>query len=128
MPRPLGKLASDWWDYTTLTQELLDDAAELTAKDLQQLSRPGCRVVFDDTVEDFDLAEALESIQCRQQATADNPVGMRLSALMIRKRIPDVSVLPMSLLADHPNVQFNYLRPGLGSVAVEMHYASALDL
>jgi glucosamine-6-phosphate deaminase len=50
----------------------------------------------------------------------DNPFGMRLSAFMIAKRIPDTSV-PMSLLADHPNVQFNYLREGLGSVAVEMH-------
>ena len=50
----------------------------------------------------------------------DNPFGMRLSALMISKRIPDSSV-PMSLLADHPDVCFNYLRPGLGEVAVEMH-------
>ncbi len=50
----------------------------------------------------------------------DNPFGMRLSALMISKRIPDSSV-PMSLLADHPDVRFNYLRPGLGEVAVEMH-------
>lgn len=50
----------------------------------------------------------------------DNPFGMRLSALMISKRIIDSSV-PMSLLADHPNVQFSYLRPGLGSVDVEMH-------
>lgn len=127
MPRPLSKLAPDWWDYTTLAQELLNDAAELTTKDLQPLNRPGFRVVFDDTVEDFDLAEALDSIQCRQQATADNPVGMRLSALMISKRIPDVGV-PMSLLADQPNVQFNYLRPGLGSVAVEMPHASSPDL
>jgi glucosamine-6-phosphate deaminase len=50
----------------------------------------------------------------------DNPFGIRLTALMISKRIPDASV-PMSLLADHPNVQFNYLRSGIGSVAVEMH-------
>jgi glucosamine-6-phosphate deaminase len=50
----------------------------------------------------------------------DNPFGMRLTALMIAKRIPDAAV-PMSLLADHPNVQFNYLRAGIGSVAVEMH-------
>ena len=50
----------------------------------------------------------------------DNPFGIRLSALMIAKRIPDAAV-PMSLLADHPNVQFNYLRGGIGSVAVEMH-------
>ncbi len=50
----------------------------------------------------------------------DNPFGMRLTALMISKRIPDAAV-PMSLLADHPDVQFNYLRSGIGSVAVEMH-------
>ncbi len=50
----------------------------------------------------------------------DNPFGIRLSALMIAKRIPDSSV-PMSLLADHPDVRFNYLRKGIGEVAVEMH-------
>ncbi len=50
----------------------------------------------------------------------DNPFGIRLTALMISKRLADSSV-PMSLLADHPNVQFNYLRSGIGSVAVEMH-------
>jgi len=49
----------------------------------------------------------------------DNPFGMRLTALMISKRLVDSSV-PMSLLADHPNVQFSYLRPGIGSLAVEM--------
>jgi glucosamine-6-phosphate deaminase len=27
----------------------------------------------------------------------------------------------MSLLADHPHVQFNYFRGGLGTCAVEMH-------
>jgi glucosamine-6-phosphate deaminase len=50
----------------------------------------------------------------------DNPFGMRLTTLMIAKRIPDASV-PMSLLADHPNVQFNFYRPGLGTCDVEMH-------
>ena len=50
----------------------------------------------------------------------DNPFGMRLSALMISKKIPDSSV-PMSLLADHPNVQFNYLRSGIGVCEIEMH-------
>ena len=50
----------------------------------------------------------------------DNPFGMRLTALMISKRIPD-SAVPMSLLADHPNVQFNFYRPGLGTCDVEMH-------
>ncbi len=50
----------------------------------------------------------------------DNPFGIRLSALMISKQIPDSSV-PMSLLADHPNVQFSYYRGGIGTVGVEMH-------
>ena len=50
----------------------------------------------------------------------DNPFGQRLTALMISKGIVDTSV-PMSLLADHPNVQFNYFRGGLGTCAVEMH-------
>jgi len=50
----------------------------------------------------------------------DNPFGMRLTALMISKKVMDTSV-PMSLLADHPNVQFNYLIPGFGNCRVEMH-------
>jgi glucosamine-6-phosphate deaminase len=50
----------------------------------------------------------------------DNPFGQRLTAFMIAKRIIDTSV-PMSLLADHPNVQFNYFRGGIGTCEVEMH-------
>ncbi len=50
----------------------------------------------------------------------DNPFGMRLTALMISKGISDSSV-PMSLLTDHPNVQFNYLRNGIGTCEIEMH-------
>jgi glucosamine-6-phosphate deaminase len=50
----------------------------------------------------------------------DNPFGIRLTALMISKRIADSSV-PMSLLADHPNVKFNYFRGGIGVVQAEMH-------
>jgi glucosamine-6-phosphate deaminase len=50
----------------------------------------------------------------------DNPFGVRLTALMISKRVPDSSV-PMSLLADHPHVKFSYFRGGIGTVAAEMH-------
>jgi len=50
----------------------------------------------------------------------DNPFGMRLTAFMIANRVVDTSV-PMSLLANHPNVQFNLLRSGLGTCTVEMH-------
>ncbi|GMV82833.1 MAG: hypothetical protein AMXMBFR7_40170 [Planctomycetota bacterium] len=50
----------------------------------------------------------------------DNPFGQRLSAFMISKRLPDSSC-PMSLLADHPNVHFHYLRKGIGTCETEMH-------
>jgi glucosamine-6-phosphate deaminase len=76
MPRPLSKIAPDWWDYTTLDPELLHDAARLTPEDMLQLSREGFRVVFYDTLEDFYLAEALEYIEAWRQTTADQPVGI----------------------------------------------------
>lgn len=50
----------------------------------------------------------------------DNPFGIRLTALMIAKQVPDSSV-PMSLLANHPDVRFNYYRGGIGVVEAEMH-------
>ncbi len=69
-------LAPGWWDYTTLPDEILNDAARCTAEDMLELSRDGFRVVFYDTLEDFYLAEALEYIAAWKQATADNPVGI----------------------------------------------------
>ena len=50
----------------------------------------------------------------------DNPFGMRLTAFMISNKIVETAV-PMSLLADHPNVQFNYCRKGIGNCQTEMH-------
>jgi len=52
--------------------------------------------------------------------THDNPFGQRLTTLMIAKGLSD-SAVPMSLLADHPNVQFNFFRGGIGTCDVEMH-------
>jgi glucosamine-6-phosphate deaminase len=76
MPRPLSRIAPDWWDYTTLDSELIRDAAAFKPEDLLALSRPGFRVVFYDTLEDFYLAEAIEYIAAWRQATADDPVGI----------------------------------------------------
>ncbi len=61
-----------------------------------------------------------EKVSIWQAGTHDNPFGMRLTTLMIAKKIPDAST-PMSLLALHPNVQFNFYRGGIGTVDVEMH-------
>jgi len=52
--------------------------------------------------------------------THDNPFGQRLTAFMISKRLSD-SAVPMSLLAEHPDVQFNYYRGGIGSCSAQMH-------
>jgi glucosamine-6-phosphate deaminase len=76
MPRAISKVAPDWWDYTTLDINLLEDAAKLTPKDLKQLSRPGFQTHFYDTLEDFYLAEALEYIQAWRQSSPDNPAGI----------------------------------------------------
>jgi len=69
-------LAPEWWDYTTLDDSLLNDAAKLTAEDLYTLARDGFRIIYYETLEDFYLAEALEYINAWRQATADEPVGI----------------------------------------------------
>ena len=61
-----------------------------------------------------------EKVSIWQAGAHDNPFGQRLTAYMISKRLVDTAV-PMSLLAQHPNVQFNYFRGGLGTCAVQMH-------
>lgn len=76
MMRPISKVAPDWWDYTTLDREILDDAARLSADDLLKLARPGFAVRFYDTLEDFYLAEALEYITSWKQASESRPAGI----------------------------------------------------
>ncbi|OGV34196.1 MAG: glucosamine-6-phosphate isomerase [Lentisphaerae bacterium GWF2_45_14] len=74
--RPLSKVAPEWWDYTTLDKAILDDAARLSAKDLEGLSREGFSIKFYDTVQEFYLAEALEYITSWKQATESKPAGI----------------------------------------------------
>ncbi len=76
MPRKLSMLVKDWWDFTTLEEDISSDAAKLSPDDLLQLSREGFKVVIYDTLEDFYLAEALEYITAWKQATASQPVGI----------------------------------------------------
>ena len=76
MARKLSTIAPEWWDYTTLDDDLIRDAASLSMEDLEQLSRTGFKVVMYDTLEDFYLSEALEYISAWQSSTPDNPVGI----------------------------------------------------
>ena len=71
-----SKVAEGWWDYTTLDEEILAEAAGLSADDLLQLARPGFAVKFYDTLESFFTAEALEYVWSWRQATADRPAGI----------------------------------------------------
>jgi len=61
-----------------------------------------------------------EKVSIWHAGVHDNPFGMRLTTLMISKKIIDSSV-PMSLLSGHPNVHFHFFRPAIGEVAANMH-------
>ncbi len=76
MSRRPSMIAPDWWDYTTLDEEILADAARLSGDDMQSLSRDGFRVVFYDTLEEFYVAEAMEYVSAWKQSTPDNPAGI----------------------------------------------------
>lgn len=105
MARKLSMLAPDWWDFTTLDDELLKDAANLSPKDLSQLSRPGFKVVFYDTLEDFYLAEALEYITSWNQATESNPAGI-CGPIGPTEQLPLVARLVNELKLDLTNAHF----------------------
>jgi glucosamine-6-phosphate deaminase len=74
--RKISCVAPEWWDYTTLDSEILKAAAALTPKAMEELSRPGFKVVMYDTIEEFYMAEALEYIEVWRQSTPDNPCGI----------------------------------------------------
>jgi glucosamine-6-phosphate deaminase len=76
MPRKLSSIAPDWWDYTTLDDDIIQAAARLTPEKMLKLARPGFKLVLYDTLEEFYLAEALEYIAAWKQSTGDNPVGI----------------------------------------------------
>ncbi len=61
-----------------------------------------------------------EKVSIWHAGNHDNAFGQRLTCLMIAEGIADVSV-PISILAEHPNVQFNYYRKGIGDCRVEVH-------
>lgn len=98
-------LAPGWWDFTTLDDELLSDAAKLTQKDISQLSRDGFRVVLYDTLEEFYLAEALEYITSWKVSTPDNPSGI-CGPIGPTEQLPLVARIVNELRLDLSNAHF----------------------
>lgn len=74
--RNLSKVAPDWWDYTTLDESILKEAARLEVKDFEKLQRDGFKIKMFDTLEEFYNAEALEYIKCWKVSTSTNPTGI----------------------------------------------------
>jgi len=105
MARKLSMLAPDWWDFTTLDDELLSDVAKLTPGDLLQLSRKGFKIIFYDTLEDFYLAEALEYITAWKQASDSNPVGI-CGPVGPTEQLPLVARIVNELQLDLSNAHF----------------------
>jgi len=103
--RNLSKVAPDWWDYTTLDEEILNDAARLTIKDVDQLQRPGFSIKFYDTLESFYLAEALEYIYCWRQATESQPTGL-CGPIGPTEQLPLVAQLVNALELNLKNAHF----------------------
>ncbi len=105
MARKQSILAPGWWDFTTLDDELLNDAAKLSENDLLQLSREGFNVVFYDTLEEFYLAEALEYIHAWKQATDSEPAGI-CGPIGPTEQLPLVARLVNELQIDLKNAHF----------------------
>ena len=51
--RALSKISPDWWDYTTLDREILDEAAKITIENLKSFERPGFKINIYDTLQEF---------------------------------------------------------------------------
>ena len=103
--RNRSMLADGWWDYTTLDEQILTDAARLTEKDILQLSRPGFKVIFHETLEEFYLAEALEYIEAWKQATPSAPAGI-CGPIGPTEQLPLVAQLVNSLEISLKNSHF----------------------
>ena len=105
MARKKSMLAPGWWDYTTLDDSILNDAAKLSVEDMAGLSREGFKVVFYDTIEDFYLAEALEYVSAWREGTADDPVGI-CGPIGPTEQLPLVVRLVNELQIDLKNAHF----------------------
>jgi glucosamine-6-phosphate deaminase len=150
-------LAETWWDYTTLDEEILRDAAQLSPKDLLALSRPGFKVVLHDTLESFYMHEALEYLSAWRLATSSRPAGI-CGPIGPTEQLPLVAALvnsldislrychfwgmdewyqdgkevpithPLSFAKADMELCFNRIRPELRMPAEHIHFPKADDL
>ena len=126
MARRLSSIAPEWWDYTTLDEEIIHDAAQLSVTDLEQLSRPGFKVVMYDTLEDFYLAEALEYIHSWRQSSRDNPVGI-CGPIGPTEQLPLVARLVNELEIDLSSAHFWGMDEWLGADGREVDVSHPLS-
>ncbi len=103
--RKLSSIAPEWWDYTTLDEEIQADAAKLTVKDIEQLSRPGFSIKIFDSRESFYMAEALEYIKVWKEATESRPAGI-CGPIGPTEQLPLVAQLVNDLEIDLKNAHF----------------------
>jgi glucosamine-6-phosphate deaminase len=76
LKRPLSSVAPEWWDYTTIDEQLVEEAARLTPEAMMTMGRDGFRVEMYDSIEEFYLAEALEYIDAWRRSTPEKPCGI----------------------------------------------------
>ena len=117
--RKRSVVAPDWWDYTTISDELVS-TRPLTVEDMAQLSvwfQEQC-----DTIEEFYLAEALErgrSTPSKPVASTKQPAGGTLSSVGLNLGKLPVRFLVMNtkdgvaVLFSHSQIElcFNKIRP-----------------
>ena len=95
-------------------------------QDLEQLSRPGFKVVMYDTLEDFYLAEALEYINAWQSSTPDNPLGI-CGPIGPTEQLPLVARLVNELRVDLSAAHFWGMDEWLGEDGKEVPIAHPLS-
>lgn len=71
-------IAPEWWDYTSLNldKDVVEEIANLSPDDILSLERPGFKIKFYESIEEFYLAEAFEYIEAWSQSSEENPTGI----------------------------------------------------
>ncbi len=157
MGRATSRLAEGWWDYTTLDEHIQRDAARLTARDIEQLSRPGFKVILHDTLESFYLAEALQYINAWKASTPSapagicGPIGPTEQLPLVARLVNDLDITlkhahfwgmdewyedgksvdathPLSFARANHELLFSRIRPELRMPGEHIHYPSADNL